>query len=203
MTPTRSRRRPACSADTVRGCSAPALSVRGAGGDLAGCSSRPSPKAFWRTSMSRSLSGVGGVLSCAHRDKETGQIHGHTWDVVAWFRTAADARYRQKQLSEVLHDLDHGMLPDDLAWGEDLARHIAEKLGDTCAQVDVNRPSERIYARWVVRDTPFRKHKQWTVAEAARASVLRELGFTYKEIGKDLNRTAKSVKRKLQAIGCA
>jgi hypothetical protein len=42
---------------------------------------------------------------------------------------------------------DHSILPDELAWGEDLAERIG--LDMRAAAVDVSRPLEGIYAKWV------------------------------------------------------
>lgn len=104
----------------------------------------------------RKLTGVGTILSASHRDQRTGQVHGHTWEITAWFlHDGVDVGVRQHQLNEVIKLLDHKCLPDRIAWGEALAEHIAATLphgwgnGDpSCVAVDVSRPLERIYARW-------------------------------------------------------
>jgi len=108
----------------------------------------------------RRLTGVKAVLSAAHRDQRTGQIHGHTWEVVAWFRyTGTDQSIRKYQLDQVVGRLDHTCLPDKIAWGEALAEYIWLEIntehcwrGDNpswdCIAVDVNRPSEGIFARY-------------------------------------------------------
>ena len=88
--------------------------------------------------------GVGAVLCAAHRDRD-GRMHGHTWEITAWWKGAPNAREKQAMLSLYLSSFDHGFLPDNLAWGEHLATRIAQDLG--CSQVDVSRPLERIYAR--------------------------------------------------------
>lgn len=46
----------------------------------------------------------------------------------------------------MLARLDHSELPDDLSWGEDIARQIAVVGG--CDEVEISRPAERIHARW-------------------------------------------------------
>lgn len=105
---------------------------------------------------SRLLTGVGAVLSASHRDQQTGQIHGHTWEITAWFRyDGTDKDVRQYQLNKVVDRLDHRCLPDRIAWGESLARHIGLTMpygyadGDpSCIAVEVRREPERIYARW-------------------------------------------------------
>lgn len=96
-----------------------------------------------------SLTGVGAIFSAAHRDTATGAMHGHTWEVTVWLTGRPNATASQAKLQAILATLDHGTLPDVLAWGEDLARHVAEQWQDSaCVTVDVSRPLERIYARW-------------------------------------------------------
>ena len=49
----------------------------------------------------------------------------------------------------ILSQIDHTTLPNTMAWGEDIAWFVAESWDDTaCVAVDVDRPLERIYARW-------------------------------------------------------
>jgi len=92
----------------------------------------------------RVSTGVGAVLCAAHRD-QNGSLHGHTWEIIAWWAGAPNAGEKRAQLNLYLSCFDHGFLPDSLAWGEHLAARIAQDLG--CIRVDVNRPLERIYAR--------------------------------------------------------
>lgn len=97
----------------------------------------------------RMLTGVGGFFCAAHRDTGNGVLHGHTWEVIAWFTGRSNAVLRQRQLAAILETIDHTELPNELAWGEDIARYIAERFNDkSCVAVDLSRPSERIYARW-------------------------------------------------------
>ena len=49
-----------------------------------------------------------------------GVLHGHSYEVWAWF-LQADARDLQRRLDDVLANLDHTHLDDELAWGEALA----------------------------------------------------------------------------------
>lgn len=93
------------------------------------------------------LSGVGGILSLGHNSPE-GSPHGHSYEVTAWYRFGHDARALKRQLDAALSGLDHTVLPDEIALGENLAEHIAKQLPG-CVEVEVNRPLERIYARWV------------------------------------------------------
>jgi 6-pyruvoyl-tetrahydropterin synthase len=91
------------------------------------------------------LTGVGGIFSASHHSPE-GVLHGHSYEVWAWF-PQADARSLQRHLEEVLAHLDHTHLDAELAWGEALAEHIAAQLPG-CVEVEVRRPLERIGARW-------------------------------------------------------
>ena len=99
-----------------------------------------------KTSGVQSLSGVGSFFCAAHRDKETGQLHGHTWDVVAWFKTSRNAVELKAELQDVLKAFDHKELSFDLSWGEAIATEIIRSLNE-CVEVEVRRESERIYAK--------------------------------------------------------
>lgn len=102
--------------------------------------------------MSQKITGVGGVLSAAHRDKKTGALHGHTWEVTVWVESGCSALDHQDCLQRILSKLDHTELPMQLAWGEDIAEFVAHemaKMGVSVVGVDVARSLERIYARWV------------------------------------------------------
>ena len=92
------------------------------------------------------LSGVGGVLSVGHNSPE-GVAHGHSYEVVVWYRFGNDARLLKNHLDTVLGKLDHTFLPDELRLGENLAEHIGGMLPG-CIAVECNRPLERIYAKW-------------------------------------------------------
>ena len=90
--------------------------------------------------------GVGGIFSASHHSPE-GTLHGHSYEVWAWFPGGRDARELQDKLNAVLAELDHTHLSDELAWGEALAEHIAVRLPG-CIEVEIRRPLERIGARW-------------------------------------------------------
>lgn len=96
------------------------------------------------------LTGVSGVISAAHYSRN-GVLHGHTWQVVVWFHANGEvilsADRRKRMLVDYLQKFDHSILPDELAWGEDLAERIG--LDMRAAAVDVSRPLEGIYAKWV------------------------------------------------------
>ena len=42
---------------------------------------------------------------------------------------------------------DHKTLPDDMNWGEDIARAVGTLAN--CVEVEVRRPLERFYARFI------------------------------------------------------
>jgi hypothetical protein len=92
------------------------------------------------------LTGVGGVLSCAHTTPDGG-LHGHSYEVVAWFRHGHDAEALRRHLQVILDGLDHKVLPDPIRWAEELAEAIGTALPG-CIAVDVNRPAERLFAKW-------------------------------------------------------
>jgi len=92
------------------------------------------------------LTGVGFVLSVGHNSPE-GVSHGHSYDVTVWYRFGYDARALQRQVETVRVQLDHTHLPDELQFAENLGEHIGKQL-PACVAVDVNRPLERLYARW-------------------------------------------------------
>lgn len=91
----------------------------------------------------RILTGVSAVLSAAHRDRN-GNMHGHTWQITAWWDAEPDAVQKQKELKEYLTIFDHHVLSDGVAWGEHLGKAILH--GMKCVKVEVNRPLEGIYA---------------------------------------------------------
>lgn len=93
--------------------------------------------------------GVGFILSCAHRDKATGKLHGHTYEVTCWF-DPVDGVVREAEALRVecvdrCKHLDHSTLPDHLAWAEALLEEVRRLTG--AAEVIVARPLERLYAR--------------------------------------------------------
>lgn len=93
------------------------------------------------------LTGVGATFCASHMSPE-GEMHGHSYEVVAWFTfdQRQDARVRKAALERVVSAWDHKVLPADMAWGEDLARAVGTLAG--CVEVEVRRPLERFYARW-------------------------------------------------------
>jgi hypothetical protein len=100
--------------------------------------------------------GVSGVFCAAHYPRgETGRpqgnLHGHTWQVIAWFEPH-DAEVLRDELALALKTIDHKMLPPHLAWGEDLAEWIgtgkAGPFSSRCLEVRVERALEHIYGDW-------------------------------------------------------
>lgn len=89
------------------------------------------------------LTGVGSILSAAHRSRD-GNLHGHTWEVVCWWVNEPDATEKQKELDNYLKVFDHSVLADGIAWAESLGRAILH--GMDCQKVEIKRPLERLYA---------------------------------------------------------
>ena len=96
------------------------------------------------------MTGVSGVISAAHYSKD-GKLHGHTWQVTVWYHANGDvildAERRKRMLTDYLLQFDHSLIDDEYAWGEDLAEKIGLDL--LAAAVDVTRPLEGIYAKWI------------------------------------------------------
>lgn len=90
--------------------------------------------------------GVSCVLSVAHNSPE-GVLHGHSYEVRAWYRFGSDARALQRHLEVVRDKYDHTLVDDELQCAENLAEVIGRDLPG-CIAVDVNRPLEGIYASW-------------------------------------------------------
>lgn len=93
------------------------------------------------------LTGVGAHLCAAHRDI-AGRLHGHSYEVVAWFPAGSDAVALQCMLQAVIAHFDHTELLQELTRAEALAEAIA-KLLPNCLQVDISRPLERLFAKWI------------------------------------------------------
>lgn len=89
------------------------------------------------------LTGASAVISAAHRARD-GNLHGHTWEVTAWWAEGGDAVASQKTLQNYLKLFDHTVLGDDHAWGEALAKAVC--LGLKCKKVEVRRPLEGLHA---------------------------------------------------------
>ncbi len=92
------------------------------------------------------MTGVGGIICAAHYSRE-GILHGHTYEVTAWFADGYDAIELQQALNDKLGLWDHTVLPPEMASGEALAEHIGTVM--QAIEVTVSRPAERIYAKWI------------------------------------------------------
>lgn len=90
------------------------------------------------------LTGAGAILQVAHTGPD-GRIHGHTYEVVAWWNGEPCAVEMQEKLNKWLSKFDHQTLPPRMTRAEDVGRQCKMALG--CVRVDVNRPLERLYAR--------------------------------------------------------
>ena len=93
--------------------------------------------------------GVGWWFSASHNDPVRQELHGHSYEVVAWFKAdpPRDAVVLQETLKGALRAFDHKTLSPELSRAEDIARAIHSLLTD-CVEVEISRPSERLRARW-------------------------------------------------------
>lgn len=98
--------------------------------------------------MAERMIGVGWHFSASHRDVVRKELHGHSYEIIAWFPAdpPRDAIALQETLKGALRAFDHQTLPDHLSRAEDLAVAVMGLLGD-CVGVDISRPSERLFAR--------------------------------------------------------
>jgi len=96
---------------------------------------------------SHSLTGVGWFFSASHRDPVRKELHGHSYEVMCWFRAdpPRDAVVLQEGLKVALLAFDHKTLPDELSRAEDLAAAIMHLMG--CEGVEISRPVERLRAK--------------------------------------------------------
>lgn len=100
--------------------------------------------------MSKLFTKVGAIMCAAHRDRSSGRLHGHTWEVWASFPyDRSSAIDRQAELRALIARHDHDELPEDLAWAEDFAEYLGSTLPD-CVAVSINRPAEMLSATWEV-----------------------------------------------------
>lgn len=92
------------------------------------------------------LTGAGWYFSASHRDPVRKELHGHSYEVVAYWpaQPPRDAMVLQEMVKTVIWaHLDHKTLPDEITRAEDIARRIGSLL-DGCVRVDVSRPAERL-----------------------------------------------------------
>ncbi len=110
--------------------------------ETAGAAGEPMPTPL------RILTGVGATFSASHRDHVRKQLHGHSYEVTAWFAfpDQRDATMIQKGLEALVKTWDHTTLSDEMSCAEAIASAIIRLL-PWCVEVEVGRPLERLYAR--------------------------------------------------------
>lgn len=91
----------------------------------------------------KTLTGVTGIISAAHRSVD-GNLHGHTWEIKAWWYSGECAVSLKNRLTDYLKIFDHTVLGNTTSWGEALGAAIIHGLG--CCKVEVSRPLEGIFA---------------------------------------------------------
>lgn len=91
-------------------------------------------------------SGVDAVFCATHRENREGPLHGHTYQVTAWFPyKGADVQVLRDYLRDELAAFDHSELPQHMTRAEEIARYLLDVLPD-CVRVQVNRPLEGFHA---------------------------------------------------------
>jgi hypothetical protein len=68
--------------------------------------------------------------------------------VAVWFSNPSrcDARVFKSQIESDLERWDHGILPDEFAWAEDIALDLAKR--ENVVRVEIARPHEGLFAVW-------------------------------------------------------
>ena len=100
-----------------------------------------------RPKKGKVLTGAAAILCAAHKGHGYG-IHGHTWEITVWrIDDGTSAEDIQAQLEGVLAEFNHSELPIPLIRGEAIAEWVGKKM--RAYSVDVSRPLERIYAKWI------------------------------------------------------
>jgi len=92
-----------------------------------------------------SMTGAGWYFSASHFDEVRKELHGHSYEVMAWWPTdpPRDAAILQEGLKQILKaGFDHKTLPPELSRAEDIARAIMSLMVG-CVGVDISRPAER------------------------------------------------------------
>lgn len=92
-----------------------------------------------------------GWYFCAAHVGEDGRMHGHTYEVTAWWPSYPhrDQVDLQVLLKLLLADrYDHRTLPADFSTMELLAAGIGGELPGGCVGIDISRPAERLAAKW-------------------------------------------------------
>ena len=89
--------------------------------------------------------GVRAVFCAAHMNDE-GKMHGHSFEVEAWFPAGDCALELQERLEQAVAVFDHDVLEHELRRGEAIAAELRRLLPDA-TEIVVRRPLERIFAR--------------------------------------------------------
>ena len=106
---------------------------------------------------SKTLTGVSGELIARHRDRQSGEVHQHSWLITVWMSGENDARSIRLALDNWISRYEGKVLPDRIGWAEDMAGEIAACLTDhsgyhgyagSVREVVIERPFERLLARW-------------------------------------------------------
>ena len=101
------------------------------------------------------LSIVRASFCAAHKDVLSGQNHGHSWEVTAWFSAdpRRDLRVLKETLAKYCSALDHKQLEDVLpgeVCDEAISEWIGQQLQDRgCVRLRLWRPVEGIGGEWV------------------------------------------------------
>lgn len=111
------------------------------------------------------LTGATVILSADHRNQETGIVHAHTWKITAWVGRMRAGRfdnaiYLQKHMEAWRVRYSGKCLPDEIAWGENIAADVAGWLGQDVGRdefvpmydvraVLVERDEEGLSAAWI------------------------------------------------------
>jgi len=104
------------------------------------------------------LSLVKAGFCASHKDAITGNLHGHSWEVYAWFapKVRRDLRVLQQTLATYVSALDHNIL-DNVFEGsgvevcdEGIAAWLGDRLANLdCVRVRLWRPVEGIGGEWL------------------------------------------------------
>lgn len=95
------------------------------------------------------LTGAGWYFCASHYDDVRQELHGHTYEVVAWWPAdpSQDALMLQRTLQNALAAFDHKTLPPEITRAEDLRKAIVARLTG-CVGLDIGRPVERLFVSW-------------------------------------------------------
>jgi len=114
---------------------------------------------------SKVLTGASGTLTAMHRDRSTGEVHQHIWEITVWvtawqMQKQQDAKSVQRHLDKWTSNYSGKCLPDRIAWAEDMATHIADHFSIDIGRevycplfevraVEISREKEGLKALWL------------------------------------------------------